>query len=101
MTEIHTAHLQPARADTARHARDVLVRAAAMWAIASKRRVGAVVLPGDRSAAQAFDAFFVARRELAHHTGGRVAAVVAAEALVEKAARPTLAERVGMDVRPL
>jgi len=84
MTEIHTAHLQPARADSARHSRDVLVQAAGRWAAAPKHRVGAVLLPGDRSAALAFDAFFVARRELAHHTGGRVAALVAAEALVEE-----------------
>ena len=89
MTEIHvqTTHLEAPRAEAARHARDVLVDAAARWAVALKHRAGAVVLPGDRSAALAFDAFFVARRELAHHTGGDAAALVAAEALAVESAR--------------
>ena len=83
MTEIdvQTRHFEPARADAARRARDVLLDAAATWALASKELVGAVELPADRSAAVAFDAFFGARRELAHHMGGEAAAVVAADAL--------------------
>lgn len=75
------AHLDPTRADAARRAQDELLQAAATWADAPKTRVGAVVLPGSRSAAVAFDAFFGARRELAHHLGGAAAAVAAEEAL--------------------
>ena len=82
-----TAHLEPARVDAARRARDVLLHAAARWASATKTRVGAVVLPGNRSAAVAFDEFFEARRELAHHVGADVAADVAAEALAAEDAR--------------
>jgi hypothetical protein len=83
MTEmdVQTSHLEPARADAARRARDVLFDAAATWALASKNVVGTVELPADRSAAVAFDAFFGARRELAHHMGAEAARVVAAEAL--------------------
>ncbi len=80
-------HLEPARADAASRARDVLLDAAAGWAVAAKSEVGAVVLPGDRDAALAFDAFFDARRELAHHLGAELAAEVAAEALAAEGAR--------------
>ena len=82
MTDIDTRimHLEPARVDAALHARDVLVEAAAGWAVAAKSHTGAVQLPGDRAAALAFDAFFEARRELAHHIGADAAADVAEEA---------------------
>ncbi len=89
MTEIDAgmSHLEPARVDAARHARDVLLEAAAGWAVAPKVHIGAVALPGSRSAAVAFDAFFDARRELAHHVGAEVAAEVAAEALTAEDGR--------------
>lgn len=79
--DVPTGHMRPARAAAARDAREVLVDAAATWANAPKQQVGALLLPAGRAAAHAFDAFFAARRELAHHTGGRTAALVADEAL--------------------
>ncbi len=83
MTDIDAGmrHLEPSRADAAWRAREVLLKAAARWAGAPKTHVGAVVLPASRSATLAFDAFFDARRELAHHIGAEVAAAVAAEAV--------------------
>src|ERR687885_868456 len=60
-------HLDAPRVDAAWRAREVLLDAAATWAVAPKVHAGAVVLPASRSAALAFDAFFGARRELAHH----------------------------------
>ena len=83
MTDINArmTHLDAPRVDAAWRAREVLLDAAATWAVAPKVHAGAVVLPASRSAALAFDAFFGARRELAHHIGAEVAAAVAAEAV--------------------
>lgn len=85
--DVPTGHMRPARAAAAHDARDVLVDAAATWANAPKHRVGALLLPAGRAAAHAFDAFFAARRELAHHTGGRAAALMADEALATEYAK--------------
>jgi hypothetical protein len=79
--EITTTHLDPVRADAARHARDVLLDAARAWARATKHHVGAVALPADQTAAYAFAALFSARSELAYHVGGQAAALVTAAAL--------------------
>lgn len=84
--DITTTHLDPARADAARHARDVLLDAAWAWAQAPKHHVGAVALPADRAAACAFAALVKARCELADHVRGQ-AAHVAAAAVVEASAR--------------
>ena len=90
MTEddMATSHLEPARADAARRAVAALLEAAAVWTAATKHHVGAVAVPGDRAGAQAFDAFFASRRELARHVGGAVAAQVAAAAMTEAARSP-------------
>jgi hypothetical protein len=85
--DIRTTHLDPARADAARHARDVLLDAAWAWAEAPKHHVGAVALPADRAAACAFADLVTARCELAYHVGGEAAAHVAAAAVVEASAR--------------
>jgi hypothetical protein len=79
--DISTSHLEPARAHEARQAEEGLAEAARTWSVAPKEHVGAVELPGDAAAARAFDAFYDARRQLAHHVGGEAAAEVADGAL--------------------
>lgn len=84
--EITTTHLDAARAEAARHARDALVSAAQVWAGAPKHHVGAVAIPAGPAAATAFSALFRARCELASHVGGEAAALVTAAAVTEASA---------------
>ncbi len=79
--DMSTTHLEPGRAHAARQAEEGLVEAARTWNAAPKEHVGAVELPGDAAAARAFDAFYDARRQLAHHVGGQTAAQLADGAL--------------------
>jgi hypothetical protein len=82
-TEIMTNHLDAARADAARQARDLLLAAVRTWTAAPKYHVGAVALPADPHASRAFATLFSARWELARHVGGEAAALVTAAALAE------------------
>jgi outer membrane PBP1 activator LpoA protein len=80
-SDIDTSHLEAARVDDARRARDAVVAAARAWASASKQHAGAVTLPGDLPAARAFGTLHEARSALAYHVGGEVAAQYAAVAV--------------------
>ncbi|MDQ4133090.1 MAG: hypothetical protein M3179_07770 [Actinomycetota bacterium] len=91
MTAVDMAapHLDETRAEVAREARDAVLEAAQIWAVAPKVQVGAVALPGDPAAARAFNAFHGARGEFASHVGGEAAAREAQRALATAASDGT------------